>query len=108
MVAIRINTILGDNRKLVIQLPEDVSPGEIDVELNVHSTEDDVTRLSSVNNPAREAARAKLLAAGALVTRFEVPENAARLSIEERMRIGKMPPDARSSLDLINEDRGEY
>lgn len=61
-----------------------------------------------VVNPAREAARAKLLAAGVLVTQFDVPEGAVRLSTEELLKIGKLPPGARSSLELINEDRGEW
>jgi hypothetical protein len=61
-----------------------------------------------VINPAREAARAKLLAAGALVTQFDVPEGAVRLTVEERLRMGTLRPGARSSLDLINEDRGEW
>lgn len=103
MVAIRLNTIIGDDRKLIIQLPDEIPPG--DIELIVRAVEPLST---TIINPAREAAKAKLLAGGALVTEFSVPAGAIRLSIEERMRLGTLPPDARSSLDLINEDRGDW
>jgi len=48
------------------------------------------------------------LAAGVLVTTFKVPEDAERLTVEERLRLGTLPPDAATSLDLINQDRGEW
>lgn len=104
MVAVHLSTIIGADRKLVIQLPEDIPPGE--VELIVRSTEQ--SGELGEGQSAREAARAKLLAAGALVTQFRVPTDTARLSVEERMRIGTLPPGARSSLDHINDDRGEW
>ena len=59
-------------------------------------------------NPAREVARKKLLAAGALVTQFEIPKDFVPLTPEERMRIGTMPPSTRGSEELIDEDRGEW
>lgn len=103
MVAIRLKTVVGEDRKLIIQLPDEIPPGG--VELVVRASE---SSGSNTSNPVREAARAKLLAAGALVTEFNVPPNAVRLTVEERMRLGTLPPDARLSLDLINEDRGEW
>lgn len=104
MIAIRLRAVIGDDRKLIIQLPKDIPPGEL--ELTVRSI--DESGSSVVMNSARDAAKAKLMAAGALVTQFEVPANAVRLSIEERIRLGTMPADARPSLDLINEDRVEW
>ncbi len=105
MATVRLSALIGKDRKLVVQLPDDIQPGE--VELIVRSPQTGA-QPQSVPNPAREAARAKLLAAGALVTEFQIPENAVRLTVEERMQIGKLPTDARTSLDLINEDRGEW
>jgi hypothetical protein len=104
MIAIRLHAVVGDDRKLTIQLPEDIPPGQL--ELTVRSI--DESDSSVVMNSAREAAKAKLLAAGALVTQFEVPADAVRLSIEERIRLGTMPADARPSIDLINQDRGDW
>jgi hypothetical protein len=103
VVAVRLKTVIGKDRKLVIQLPDEIPPGDVD--LVVRSAE---TPKTVKGNAAREAAKAKLLAAGALVTQFDVPADAVRLSVEERLRLGTLPPDARSSLDLINEDRGDW
>jgi hypothetical protein len=103
MVAIRLKTVIGEDRKLIIQLPNEIPPGG--VELVIHSSE---PVPANTGNSARESAKAKLLAAGALVTQFEIPANAVRLSVEERLQLGTLPTDARSSLDLINEDRGDW
>jgi hypothetical protein len=100
MAAIHLKAVVGDDRKLVIQLPPEILPGSVD--LVIHTAE------ISGSDSARNGARAKLFAAGALVTHFATPENARRLSIEERLHLGTMPADARPSLDLINEDRGEW
>lgn len=106
MIAVRLNVVIGDDRKLTLQLPENVPPGE--VEVVVRTTEP--TRLNEATpvNAAREAARLKLFESGALVTDFDVPAYGSRLSIDERMRIGTLPDNARSSLDHINDDRGEW
>lgn len=100
MVAIHISAIVGDDRKLVIQLPPEFKPGQIDL---IIQTSDLAT-----NDSARDTVRSKLLAARALVTQYEVLPDAKLLSVEERLRIGTLPPNTPSSLDLINEDRGDW
>jgi hypothetical protein len=104
MVAIRLTAVVGEDRRLVIDLPEDAPTGPVQLVIRPKPVEPTGKSV----NPAREAARAKLLAAGALVTHFEVPEDAVPLTPEERMRIGTMPPGTRGSEELIDEDRGEW
>jgi hypothetical protein len=104
MVAIKLNAVVDEDHKLVVNVPEDIPTGP--VELVIRSKIQ--TPLDAEITSERELARAKLLAAGALVTEFEIPEGARRLSIEERKQLGSLPSGARSSLDLINEDRGEW
>lgn len=104
MVAVRLHAEIGEDRKLVIQLPDEVPPGN--VELIVRSTTPDMAE--SATNPLREAVKNKLLVAGILVTDFEVPQDAILLTVEQRMNLGTLKPGARDSLDLINEDRGEW
>ncbi|MBI5668286.1 MAG: hypothetical protein HZC41_09790 [Chloroflexi bacterium] len=99
-----LSAVVGEDRKLVIELPPDAPTGP--VELIVRSTK--AVEQQPYYNPAREAARAKLLAAGVLSTAHHAPEGAVPLTVEERMRIGTLPPGARPSEDLVNEDRGEY
>ena len=103
MVAIRIQTTIGEDRRLVIDLPPDTPTGPAELVIHPAAVE------SSEQKPmTREEARAKLLAAGKLATWIHAPEGAVPLTPEERMRIGKLPPDARPSEELIDEDRGEY
>jgi hypothetical protein len=103
MSAIRIQTMIGEDRRLVIDLPADTPVGP--AELVIHPT---AAEPSEQKPLTREEARAKLLAAGKLATWMRAPEGAVLLTPEERMRIGKLPPDARPSEELIDEDRGEY
>jgi hypothetical protein len=105
MDAITVSAVVGEDRRLVIDLPADTPVGPVDVVIKPHvSPEADVT------NPAREAARAKLLAAGKLATaaRLGIPDDLEYLSDDELEELGRMPPGARPSEELINEDRGEY
>lgn len=104
MVAVRLHAEIGEDRKLIIQLPDEVPPGN--VELIVRSTEPEM--VESAINPLREAVKNKLLAAGILVTDFEVPQDAKSLTVEQRMSLGTLKAGARDSLDLINEDRGAW
>jgi hypothetical protein len=100
---IRIQTTIGEDRRLVIDLPPDTPTGP--AELVIHPA---LSAQPEKKLLTREEARAKLLAAGKLATWIHAPEGTVPLTPEERMRIGKLPPDARPSEELIDEDRGEY
>ena len=97
MTSIKLSTTVGPDRRLIIDVPDESPPGP--VELTIQPI--------SADTP-KETVRAKLLAAGALVTYFDIPETANRLSVEERRRLGTLKPGARPSEDLINEDQGEW
>jgi hypothetical protein len=103
MVAIRLSATIGEDRKLVLELPIEIPAGKVDV--IILPTENQAV---PAPNPAREAARAKLLAAGALRTSVDLSADAKPLTPEERLRIGTLPPGARPSEDLIDEDRGAW
>jgi hypothetical protein len=57
---------------------------------------------------SRDAARAKLLAAGFLATDIRAPEGMVPLSDEDLAHLGQRPTGARPSEGLIDEDRGIY
>lgn len=103
VAAYQIKAMVSEDRKLVIELPEDFPAGEVTVQVEAAVKIND----SSIINPAREAALAKMRAAGALATGFEVPQGTVLLSPEELLRVGTLPPGSPSSLDLIDQDRGE-
>ena len=106
MDAIRLSATVGKNRQIIIQLPDEIPEGQIDLELRV--LEPSPTLARSLN---REDARARLLSAGKLAVYsaadLGIPGDAVPLTAEERMRIGKLPPGALPSEALVDEDRGE-
>ncbi len=100
MDAIIISTTLGEDRRLVIDLPPDTPVGPLEVTIRP---------AAEPKKPlTRAEARARLEAAGKLSTTTHAPEGAKPLSAEEIFRIGKLPPGARPSEELIDEDRGPH
>jgi hypothetical protein len=106
MDAITIPVVVGEDRRLVIDLPDDVPVGP--AELVIKPRKAEPQPLGEVVNPAREAARAKLLAGGILSTAHRAPEGTVPLSDEELQRIGAKAAGKVSLDQMINEDRGEY
>lgn len=62
METITLSAVVGEDRRLVIDLPKDTPTGPVELIIR-----------PATGNAAREAARAKLLAAGALVTDWASP-----------------------------------
>ena len=98
MDAITLSAVVGEDRRLVIDLPPDTPTGPIEVTIR------------SAPRPAksltREEARGRLLAAGALRTDLGLSEPIEHVSDEEIKQLGKLPPGARSSEEIIAEGRG--
>ena len=103
MDVITLSVEIGADRRLIIDLPATTPIGQADLVITPHGK-----NKAQIVNPARESARATLLAAGKLVTDIHAPEDTVPLTLEERQRIGRLAPGARSSEDLINEERGTY
>jgi hypothetical protein len=103
MKPITLSAVVGEDRRLIIDLPPDTPVGP--VELVVRPTTIPAPRSG---NMTREEARAILLAAGSLVTTIRAPEGTVPLTPEEILEIGKLPPGARPSEELVDEDRGLY
>jgi hypothetical protein len=101
MDAIKLLVEINKDRRLIIDLPEDMPTGLAQVTITPQNAS------MNVNNPARENARAKLLAAGFLVTTIRAPEGTLSLTPEERFVLGTLPPGTPSIDDLVNEDRRE-
>jgi hypothetical protein len=103
MIAVKLSAIVDENRRLVIDVPEEIPPGQVEL---VIRSENPVS--GAHQNTARDSVRAKLLKKWALVTDVGVPEDVEPLTAEALLMAGRLADDARSSLDLINEDRGEW
>ena len=99
MDSIILEAIVTPDHRLIVDLPATIPSGP--VKILIQSLEDQQIL-------TREAARAKLLAANRLSTIRHAPVDAAPLSDAERQRLAQLFADeARSMLDLINEDRQE-
>jgi hypothetical protein len=103
MDAIILSVEVGEDRRLIIDLPPDTPTGPAAVVIKPHELEG-----VSTTNPAREAARAKLLAAGILSTAHRAPEGAVALSDEQLQRLGERPLGGISLDEIIDEDRGPH
>lgn len=97
-----IEAVVGKDRKLVIDVPEEVPLGPVRVVIQPEKDQPGTAPLT------REEARRRLLAAGFLVTDLGIPDDARPLTEKERERWGRLPPGARPSDELIDEDRGLY
>ncbi len=104
MDTIIIEAEVGPDHRLIQPLPPEVPVGRIKLVIQP---------INEVPAPTshpltREEARAKLLAAGKLVADLHPPEGTVALAAEELLQIGQLPPNARPSEELIDEDRGLY
>jgi hypothetical protein len=102
MFALKLKAQVDANRMLVIELPPDTPLGE--VELTILSTAHSTVETS---HSERQQVRARLDAAGLLV-HHPVPVGITPLTPDERLRIGTLKSGAKSSLELIDEDRGKW
>lgn len=97
-----IPVLVGEDRRLVIDVPPNVPVGPADVVIVPRNGRRTRTTL------AREVARAKLRAAGALSTIVYAPADTRPTTEDELLRLGQLAPGARPSEELIDEGRGIY
>ena len=103
MTSIKLQATVGEDRRLVIDLPPEVPVGEVEIEIRPQPA--DLPPQSG--ELTREEARARLLAAGALVTWIHAPEGTVPLTPEELLEVGTLPPGATPTDQLIFDDREE-
>lgn len=102
MVTIQLSAIVDKNGQLTVKVPDNILPGPINIIIQAPDAADKV-----VTNPAWEAARTKLAAAGLLSSAHRMPPHTHIPTDEEVRAAGILPPNARPSEDLISEDREE-
>jgi hypothetical protein len=105
MSAVTLNVVVGDDRQLTIELPEEVPTGPIEVTIRPVVA----VPTAAPNEPLTlERARALLAAAGMLSTAFSPPPGTVELTPEERHRLGSYFVGKEEMSVLIDQDRGEY
>jgi hypothetical protein len=101
---IHLSAVIGEDRKVVIELPADTPIGKVNLELVVRS----ITTTDEIPvNPERERIRAKLMAKGMLSTAHYLPDDAIVPTEAEMIEAGKLPPGARPSEEILREIRDE-
>lgn len=105
MTDLRVLKVVSENRTLVVELPNDTPLGLAEVSISVKPVEE----APHSGQPAlseREMVRAKLRAAHFLVEMPEPPAEVYFIEDKDLPELGRLPPDARPTEDLIDEDRG--
>jgi hypothetical protein len=110
MDAIKLTVWVGEDKKLVIDLPEEIPVGQADI---VITPREEAKSAYSPNYPLawatrREEFRKKLAEAGALSTAHTAPPDTMPLSPQELLGAGTLPPGARPTDELVDEDRGPH
>lgn len=101
MDTITLSVEVGQDHRLVIQLPDDVPPGLVDITIKPSVSSEQL-------GSAREIARSKLLAAGKLNENYALPEGFTRPSDEELQKLVVVVPGTPSIDEIIDEDRGPH
>ncbi len=96
-------TISSDRRLTDYELPPDAPVGP--VRLVIQPAQEPARQHPPLT---REAARDRLLAGGALNINHHAPTGTLPLSDEELAQLGRLEPGARSSEEIVDEDRGAY
>lgn len=110
MDAIKLSVWVGEDKRLTIDLPEDVPIGPVDVV--IIPRESAKATYSPDYSPEwvakREEFRRRLAKAGFLSTAHTAPPGTVPLSPHALLALGRLPPGVRPTDELVNEDRGPH
>ncbi len=95
-IPVSVSIVIGEDRKLIVELPADVPTGPAQIDMVVRSGE-----------LTLEEARERMRAAGRLSTGWNIPEGSSRLSDEELWALVELAPGSPPSEQLVREDRIE-
>lgn len=103
--------VIDENHTLSVKLPPNFETLKGHVDLIIHLENDQKlvieVKHNTPINPEREIARAKLQAAGLLSSAYTLPSDVVIPTDAEVYAAGSLPPNAISTDELVNEDRGE-
>ena len=105
MNTIRLSGLVNEKHELIVTLPDDVPVGPVELVLQPIANSSEIVEEPTTE---RERVRAQLMAAGILVKPEDmgIPPDLEYVSDEELIELGRLPPGAPTSDQLIDEDRG--
>lgn len=111
MQEIKINAWIGEDKKLILDLPPETPTGAVAVHIvsqkSTEASSDVGQGEQQIATSRREQVRKKMLEAGILSTAHHAPPGWTPLTEEDRMHLGTLPPGAQPTHKYIDEDRGE-
>src|SRR3712207_1551351 len=99
--SITLNAVVGEERQITIQLPEDMPLGPVEVTVTPQAMSD-----TEIPELTRETARQKLAEAGFLSALSYAPPDTTALTSEEREHIGGLFASTEPLSTIIDADRG--
>ena len=104
MKPITLTATIDENHRLIIDVPEDVPVGDVEVTIRPKETTKVETKPATITF---EEARAKLLAAGVLSQANFAPPDAVELSEMDEEILANQAAGIRTMAEYIDEDREE-
>lgn len=108
MVAIRLKGMVTQEGRIILDIPVDMPPGEVELLINVEKISDAPNGNAEIEDTPLARARAKFAAAGIRRPRFNVPLGTVRPTEEELDELGNFSIEPLTFDQIIDEDRGEY
>jgi hypothetical protein len=102
MTLITLPAIINENHDLIVELPNDIPPGQVEITIRT------ISPTEAAGNAERDRIREKLRAAGHLAVVLGIPDDIEPANEEALEELGQLPLGAKSSEELIDEDRGQY
>lgn len=112
MDAIKMSVHIGEDKKLIVDLPSDIPTGTVDILiLPIEKSSINVTKKVSSKKlltwaKQREQMRKKLIRVQPKSQPYPIPKGYFPLSDEERMRLAILPSGIQPTDVIIDEDRG--
>jgi hypothetical protein len=103
MDAVTLNAMVSEDRRLIVDLPDDIPVGPVKLVIQPMDAP-----IGGKHELTWEEARAKLMAAGRLAVNLDIPDDLEDISDEELEELSKLAAGGRSAQEIIDEDRGEY
>lgn len=103
--AIRVLKVVDEKRTLIVELPDDTPLGLAEVSISVEPLDAMDSPDSGKPVSERDVVRARMRAAGFLAETQGPPAGSTLIEDADLARIGRLPPGARPSDELIDEDR---
>jgi hypothetical protein len=108
MTDLKVLKVVNETRTLTVELPDDIPLGLAEVSISVRPVREAEKYPGSEPPSERETVRAKLRAGNFLVEPEAASTETPVIEDADLPALGRLPPHARPTEELIDEDRGKF